>query len=138
MEKLLTVILITLSNGLFAQNDSANLIVNVDGIKQQEGKIFIALFDNEDNFLGKEREGASMQVDGTSLTFTFEGLKEGPYAISIFHDVNDNGKLDANFMGIPNEPYAFSNNAKGMFGPPKFEDCRFDLVDSIKIISISL
>jgi uncharacterized protein (DUF2141 family) len=36
--------------------------------------------------------------------------------------VNDNGKLDKNFIGIPKEPYGFSNDKAGSFGPPDFED----------------
>ena len=72
------------------------------------------------------------------MVFTFEGLESGMYAVSLFHDENDNGKLDANFMGIPREPYAFSNNAKGFFGPPTFQDCQFEVVQGTKEIVISL
>ena len=43
------------------------------------------------------------------------------------HDENGNGELDANFVGIPREPWAFSNNARGNFGPPTWEDTKFEL-----------
>ena len=53
-------------------------------------------------------------------------LPFGKYAISIFHDVNDNEELDANFIGIPKEPYGFSNNPKSSFGPPGFDAAAFE------------
>ena len=48
-------------------------------------------------------------------------LPDGPLALSVFQDANANGRLDMNAIGIPTEPYGFSNNAAGNFGPPKFE-----------------
>ena len=53
-------------------------------------------------------------------------LPFGKYAITIFHDVNDNEELDTNFIGIPKEPYGFSNNPKSSFGPPGFDDAVFE------------
>lgn len=138
MKNLLVIILFSLSSIVSAQTETQDLVVTVDGIIKQEGEILIALFDSEENFLGKRLGGGSKPVDGSSITFTFNGLKEGTYAISIFHDINSNKELDSNFMGIPNEPYAFSNNAKGMFGPPKYEDCKFEVKGAMKKIAISL
>lgn len=54
-------------------------------------------------------------------------LPPGTYAIKLFLDLNGNGKIDTNFLGIPKEPYGFSNNAKGSLGPPAFEAAAFEL-----------
>ena len=40
---------------------------------------------------------------------------------------NGNNKMDSNFLGIPKEDYACSNNAKGFMGPPKWEDAKFEV-----------
>ena len=40
-------------------------------------------------------------------------------------DENSNGKMDTNSMGIPREGVGASNNAKGNFGPPKFDAAAF-------------
>ena len=53
--------------------------------------------------------------------------------MSSFYDKNGNGKLDTNFLGIPKEPTAMSNNAKGSFGPPKFKDAKFTLTANTTI-----
>jgi uncharacterized protein (DUF2141 family) len=52
-------------------------------------------------------------------------IPPGEYAISAFHDANDNKKMDTNLFGIPKEPIGISNNATGFMGPPKYNDAKF-------------
>lgn len=54
-----------------------------------------------------------------------EEKEEGAYAFVILHDENKNGKADTNWIGLPKEGVAVSNNAKGSFGPPDYEDAKF-------------
>jgi uncharacterized protein (DUF2141 family) len=72
----------------------------------------------------------------TSLEFTIE-LPEGEYAISLYHDVNDNNTLDTGLFGIPTEGYGFSNNVKGLMGAPSFEKSKFSLTED-RIMRINL
>ena len=137
MRKALVLIGLLVSMSLPAQENQYDLVVKVENVKSVDGKVRIALYDNEEKFLVKALKGMELKAVKSSLTFTFKGLKDGVYAISLFHDENENGKLDANFIGIPNEPYAFSNNATGMFGPPDFVDCKFE-INGDKEIVISL
>jgi uncharacterized protein (DUF2141 family) len=60
-----------------------------------------------------------------SAVCEFQGIAPGRYAVSVFHDENSNGKMDTNFIGIPKEGVGASNDAKGRFGPPKFEAAAF-------------
>ena len=50
----------------------------------------------------------------------FEDIPPGTYALAVIHDENSNGKLDTNWLGIPTEGYGFSNDARGLLGPPTF------------------
>ena len=56
----------------------------------------------------------------------FADLKFGEYAISVFHDIKMNGKVDTNFMGIPKDgvgvsyPFGFSK-----MGKPDYNDAKF-------------
>jgi uncharacterized protein (DUF2141 family) len=68
------------------------------------------------------------------VSYTFKDLEKGTYAIKLFHDVNNNGKMDTNMFGIPQEGYGFSNNV-GKFGEPDFIDAAF-AVDGISAIEI--
>ena len=56
----------------------------------------------------------------------FTDVPAGTYGISSYHDKNDNGRMDRGVMRIPKEDHATSNDARGSFGPPEFEDARFD------------
>ena len=57
----------------------------------------------------------------------FAGVIPGKYAISVYHDVNGNQRLDSNMVGIPSEPYGFSRDARGKMGPPSFDDAAFEV-----------
>jgi len=70
---------------------------------------------------------AHAPIEGGEASWRFEGVPYGVYALRIFHDANSNEKLDTNFMGIPKETFAFSNNAMGRFGPASWEDARFSV-----------
>ena len=61
------------------------------------------------------------------VTANYSLREDGKYAFRFFHDENSNGKLGTNWLGIPNEGFGFSNNAKGTFGPPAFEKTVFVL-----------
>jgi uncharacterized protein (DUF2141 family) len=78
-----------------------------------------------------------VKVISNSVTVFFENLKPGIYAISVYQDIDANGKMNQNFLGIPKEPVGVSNNAEGFMGPPKYEDAKFNL-NSNKTIEIIL
>jgi uncharacterized protein (DUF2141 family) len=108
------------------------LRVEVTGLQSAEGNIYIAVYDSKDTWLGEETvlEKQVVIVEARSedgLVSTELDLPPGEYALSIYHDTNDNGDLDTNFIGIPKEPVALSNNARPKFGPPKYKDAVFTL-----------
>jgi uncharacterized protein (DUF2141 family) len=64
-------------------------------------------------------------------------VRPGSYAIAVFHDTNGDGKLDRNFIGLPSEPYGFSNNV-GRRGPPNFEAARITVKEPSTTIVIPI
>ncbi|WP_299899616.1 DUF2141 domain-containing protein [uncultured Aquimarina sp.] len=120
-----------------AQNDENTIQIDISNIKSSEGTIRIGLYNSEENFYKKIFKSTKVKSKEGALTVTLENIPAGTYAISLFHDENDNEKLDTNFFKIPKEPYGTSNNAKGNFGPPSWEDAKFsvsngDVIQSIK------
>ena len=114
-----------------APGERTTLRIELTGLQSVEGSLYIAVYDSADSWLG---EGALQQhkvVVGEAregeLVTTALLLPPGEYALSIFYDANDNGELDTNFIGIPKEPIALSNNARPKFGPPKYKDAVFTL-----------
>ena len=65
-------------------------------------------------------------------------LPRGEWAVVITQDINNNDRLDKNFLGIPTEPYAFSNNVRPTLAPPQFDDCKFMVSEPGKVVSIVL
>lgn len=60
-------------------------------------------------------------------------LENGLYAILVYVDINQNGELDKNLFGIPKEPYGFSNNARGSFGPPSFMAVSIQITEDTRL-----
>ena len=109
------------------QTNGNEVTVTVSNLKSNKGKVFFALYNEESQFLKKEIRGEIRAIENNTCTIVFKDVKNGIYAISMFHDENDNGKMDTNFIGIPKEPYGCSNNAKGFMGPPKWADAKFQI-----------
>ncbi len=99
--------------------------VTITGIKTVSGTIEIALYDEAGFESGKSVTNASIPVTGDTVTWPIAAAPPGVYAIKLYQDVNGDGEMNANPFGIPIEPYAFSNNAHGSFGPPKFAAAAF-------------
>lgn len=118
------------ASNLFAQG---KLEITVKNIKDYKGSIRVSLFNNEKDFLEKTLESKVVVASATEATVVFEKLKPGEYAVSVIHDLNDNKKLDTGFMGIPKEPYGFSNNARGQFGPPSYESSKLVVKGVVKM-----
>lgn len=108
----------------------ATVTVTVVDIAKPKGTISAALL-REPGWDGKPVPEpvsvARVPVEGDSVTLTLLAPAPGRYAFRLFQDLDGDGKLDANMLGIPSEPYGFSNNAKGKFGPPSFEAAAFDV-----------
>ena len=101
---------------------AGDLTIGVSGITPGRGQIYVAVYDRPEIFptARQQRTGRILEASAQSLVVQFKDLPPGEYAAVAFQDVNGNGKLDKNFLGIPKEPYGFSNGARGSAGPPKF------------------
>jgi uncharacterized protein (DUF2141 family) len=132
--KIIAACVVTLMTPAYA----ADLTVEIKGLASANGKVLIALYDKADGWMqkGLKTAGAPAQKDG--VTYEFKDLPMGDYAISIHHDENGNGKFDTNLVGMPIEPYGFSNDAMGNFGPPTFEQAKFKLDVTKKTVTLNL
>jgi uncharacterized protein (DUF2141 family) len=123
--RIIAIILFQLASSIGLSQD---IEVTIKNIKATNGKINIDIYDNKNDFLKKPLMSKRIAINNDMIiTISFEGLKPGEYAIGVIHDLNDNGKLDTNFIGIPREPIGTSNNPKPRLGPPKWDDAKFQL-----------
>ncbi len=104
------------------------LAIFVDGFSSDKGKAFIALCDSVECYQGKTNpfKASALAAENRQSKWVINMLRYGTYAICVFRDEKGNSKLDTNSFGMPGEKYGFSNNARGVFGPPTFEKAQFD------------
>ena len=119
----------------FPSDSSSDIHVNVKGVEELKGSMFIAVFDDSASFpeFGKQYREMVLPVSSLKLSHTFKNLPNHTYAVAVFHDINDNGILDKNALGIPLEPYGFSRNARARFSAPPFEDAKIELKNNLEI-----
>lgn len=101
-----------------------NVIEFVTHVNASRGVVRCGLF-RQKGWLKDPVAPAATRVNGKTAVCVFRNVAEGVYGISAFHDENENGKIDTNFVGMPTEDYCASRNARGTFGPPSFADAKF-------------
>ncbi len=63
----------------------------------------------------------AVEAVGHVVTGTFADVRPGTCAVKVFHDINRDGELNTSWIGWPQEPYGFSNDAPVHMGPPPFK-----------------
>ncbi len=122
-----------------ATAQSTSLDVTITGLSKLSGSVRIALFQGEDAWKSSDASASAvLEVSSETITTAFEDLEPGTYGIKMFHDVDGDGEMDTNPFGMPSEPYAFSNNARGRFGPAKWKDASFEVSAEGALQSITL
>lgn len=107
---------------------SWTLKVDIHNIEpERKGVIWVSIFQVETskNFpFGKSSRHIRFRPKDKEQTLYFRGLKKGEYAVSIFHDENNNRKPDENFLGFYKEGYGYSNNYRYL---PSFKKSQISL-----------
>ena len=109
--------------------NSIDITVNFKNLESSKGEVFVQLFGADQ----KKIEGKTVAINNKTAQITFYKMPQGSYAIRAFHDANNNGEMDANWVGIPKEPYGFSNNVRSSYGPPDFEKQLFQATKNTTI-----
>ena len=127
-----TIIIILASLSVLSQSSNTKdsigrLEVIITGFSNNDGDCWFAIDNSEEVY---EREdtvwiGKILPIKDKQVIVIIDSLKYGEYAVRVFHDENKNGKLDTDFLGIPDEDYGYSNNASGWFGPPSWKKAKF-------------
>jgi uncharacterized protein (DUF2141 family) len=128
------ILLLSATLAALATAQAADLTVSV-AAAGQDGAVYYALFERE-NFL--QQPTAVAKSEAATPTTTFRDLQPGIYAVTVFQDLNGNGKLDRNLVGAPTEPLGFSNDARGNMGPPNFDAAAFKLSAGAESIVVTL
>ena len=134
MSRILPLFLALATSAAFAPAlvSEETLTITIADIRESEGRLMIQVANSDKGFEFSEDSAAPPPVAISQLAeageMTFEvTLPPGIYGARVLHDLNGNGEMDSNFVGMPKEPWAFSNNATGRLGPAKWQDAKFEI-----------
>jgi len=119
---------------------SAWLEVAVTGVEVGSGQVVIAVFATDDSFDRRQDPVvfAFLPADASVAVWETELPEPGEYAVAVYQDRNGNGVLDTGLIGRPTEPWGFSNNPRGLLGPPDFWDAAIEVKTASTQIRIDL
>jgi uncharacterized protein (DUF2141 family) len=100
---------------------AGTLDVHVSGIEQPRGEILIALCAASEYLVRDCTHGALAAADADAVVVPVRDVPPGRYALLVLQDLDGDRRVKRNFIGVPQEPVAFGNDASVRFGPPKFE-----------------
>lgn len=134
----LVLISVFLFSTSFKSSEMHTIKVQLKNIKAHKGTAYVNLY-IEKGFPKSDQQiqRKSVKVNSNTTFVTFL-VPNGEYAIAMYHDVNDNDKMDKNWVGYPLEPYGFSKNFKPTISEPDFSDCKFTVKSNSKFITINL
>ncbi|NDC42863.1 MAG: DUF2141 domain-containing protein [Chitinophagia bacterium] len=107
---------------------------------QKKGTVYIAVYDAARNFGDPHKAIRKLVANPANgaITLTAHDLPAGDYAVAAYQDLNNNRKIDKNLIGIPTEPFAFSNNIRPVVRMPTFRQCTIPLRDKEHTITLKL
>ena len=136
-KKIVLLLLIQIVCGIFLfaeeTSEEKKLTVEITNVTSEEGQIILAIYNSSENY-DKRIAFQEVKVKPEIDTVIFEtNLPDGEYLVMLVHDINNNGKLDTSFIGMPKEPVGLSNyDGKGI--PGKFKKHKFPVNENTEII----
>jgi len=122
-----------------AVDSEGTIVVSIEGFRNAAGHARIALFNGGAGFPDSEPAAyrkAVADIDDARAEVRFDEVPPGEYAIAMYHDENDDGKLNKGLFGIPKEGYGVSNNVSHATRAPRFVEARFQFDGLSRTVSI--
>jgi len=123
-----TILLLAFAGIVQAKSLTGSITVEMAGFRSDNGRASVVLYNSPEAFPQKADKSVKIirsSIKDKKAKAVFDNIPYGTYAFVVLHDENANGKMDYSALGMPQEGYAFSNNARGMLGPPDYKDAAF-------------
>lgn len=117
------------------------LVVVIEQVRSAKGEILVSVFGNPSGFPNDPEQALhTTRVPATTPTTTVEveGVAAGRVAVAVLHDENSNGNMETDWLGRPTEGWAVTNDARGRFGPPSYEDAVVELAGGRATIHVKM
>ncbi|PWL38428.1 hypothetical protein DKG77_09175 [Flagellimonas aquimarina] len=107
------------------ETTGANIVVAINNITSNEGKVMVSLHTIDTFMKGPGIQNLESSIENGTVSFTFENVPQGTYAIMALHDANENQRMDFEENGMPKESFGLSGNDMSI-GPPTFSTAKFE------------
>jgi len=124
-------------NILYAANNEYTLTIDADGFKNDKGEVQFSLYNKDGTIPDKNLNlyylKKRVKVKNGHAEATFKNLPKGRYAVSLYHDENNNGEIDKGLI-MPEEGVGLSNfETINFFHLPNFKAASFMLSTNKKL-----
>lgn len=109
--------------------------VEVSNVQAQQGNLFVAAFLDEASFGGRPAVSLKLAAGEATMRFQLCGLSGPEVALTLYQDLDSDGKMSRNLLGMPTEPWGASGNP-GMMGP-KWSTARMPLDGQPLVVRMS-
>jgi uncharacterized protein (DUF2141 family) len=99
----------------------------IAGVRPGYGDVKVAVFTDESAFPEPAGAVQTLSLPPSHTTLEQSLHLNSAFAVAVYQDINGDGELTRNRLGVPVEPFAFSNNAMGQRKPPSFEQAKVPL-----------
>lgn len=137
MTKTIPTTILMLALAAAAQADKGSCAdIEVHNVRPQQGHLMVAAYDQAERF-GREAL-ASLRVPAGDAVTTLRlcGLAGSEVALTLFQDLDGDGRMGRNAFGMPTEPWGASGSP-GMMGP-KWESTRVPLGGGVIVVKLSV
>jgi len=120
----------------FEPPSSKSVELHFTHFRNDTGFARIAVYNNPLNFCKesiKPFREISAKIVHRQCSVTISDLPDGDYAITLLHDENEDAIMNYDFLGLPKEGFAFSNNALPGFTKPGFNACKIKVKAGITV-----
>lgn len=116
-----------------SSDEAAEVVVIVAGLHTDSGFVVGGLYEGPTTWLHADQaaEDCHAPIVRGRARCVFRTSISPSVAFAGFHDEDGDNHFDRDFIGLPAEGWAFSNDAREPFGPPSFERSSFHTASTV-------
>lgn len=122
------------------KSEQKALTIEINNLRSTDAPVDVKVYGDNDYFLKAEGRLKKYRFtpNAESLTVRITDLDYSEYAIAVFQDENNNGKMDKNMLGLPIEGWCLSNNFQPTLMAPTYEDCKFEFNEKTNVLILEM
>jgi uncharacterized protein (DUF2141 family) len=90
--------------------------VHIDNVRPQQGQLMLAAYGSAESYGKKPLVALRVPAGEARMQVQLCGLSGAQVALMLYQDLDSDGRMARNLMGMPTEPWG-SSGQPGMFGP---------------------